>query len=120
MLRQPSIRPEDSLGHFIEVIQPDDLAALFSQFNLFLLCPCEPVSFESVGFSARQHVRLCWDGVCLLPQIPPDAPGVDFDFVVVVEVGKCRVMLEFAKRGTADPEDSGQLRLIASLFVSHL
>jgi hypothetical protein len=29
-------------------------------------------------------------------------------------------VLEFAERGAADPEDSRQLRLITSFFVSHL
>lgn len=120
MFCQPSIRSEDSLGHFIEVVQANDLATLFSQFDFFLLRPSQSVSLKPVGFSSGQHVRLCWDGVCLLPQVPPDATGVDFDFVVIVKVGKCRVMLEFAERRVPHPEDSGQLRLIASFFVSHM
>lgn len=106
--------------HFIEVIQPNDLAALFGQLDFFLLCSGQSISLKPVGFSACQHVRLCRDWVCLFPQIPPDAPGVDFNFVVVVKVRKCRIVLEFAERGAADPEDSRQLRLITSFFVSHL
>jgi hypothetical protein len=67
VLRQPPIRSEDGLCHFIEVIQPNDLAALFGQLDFFLLCSGQSISLKPVGFSACQHVRLCRDRVCLLP-----------------------------------------------------
>lgn len=119
VLCESPVRSEYRLTGIIEIVQADDLTALLCQLDFLLLCSGKAVALEPIRFGAGEHVRLGWDWIGLLPKIPPDAAGVDFYSVLFVKRGKAGIVLEFGQRGAAHPEDSGQLRLIASFSVAH-
>jgi hypothetical protein len=60
---ESAVRSKDCHSHFVEVVQPDDLATLFGQLDFFLLCSCESIPLQAVGFGSGEHVWFCRDRV---------------------------------------------------------
>ena len=121
MLGHSAVRPHDSLNCLLKIIQTHNLMPLFCQLNFLQLCLRHAVPLKALRLRTNQHLVACrWiDGWPFGALVPPDAPCVYLDLIVLIEWRERRVVLRLRQRRAAAAEHSGQFRLIAAFPVPH-
>lgn len=99
MLSHSAVRPHDSLNCLLKIVQTHNLMPLFCQLNFLQLCLRHAVPLKAFRLRAHQHLVACrWiDGWPFGALVPPDAPCVYLDLIVLIELWEGGVVLGFGQ-----------------------